>query len=484
MSLVFETAADPTPSLETRSVGDATRTPKVAVHTLGCKLNYAETSTIQQQFLDRGFAVASSAQEADVFILNTCSVTENAEKECRQLVRRILRNSPNTFVAVTGCYAQLRPEEIASIEGVDVVLGAKEKFEIFSTFEQFQKLDTPKILSAEIDLAKDFHVATTSSGDERTRAFLKVQDGCDYSCSYCTIPQARGESRSASVASVLDEARKLSRNGFREIVLSGVNVGDFGTKTGTDFVTLVRAMEEDPEITARLRISSIEPNLLTPEIIDIIAASEKFCPHFHIPLQSGSPKILRLMQRRYNRDLYRSRIEYIKQVMPYAGIGVDVIVGFPGETEAEFQETYDFLHSLDVSYFHVFTYSERPDTKAATMKERVEVHERKERNRRLRILSEKKKRAFYESQIGRTVNVLLEGHGISCASSTADSTAHEGYSENYVRVKIEEQLPVQAEIAQIELQSVHGDVMVGVVKSVSERQAASNGMMMLPVLVH
>jgi len=433
--------------------------PKVAVHTLGCKLNYAETSTIQQQFLSRGFELADTPSAANVFILNTCSVTENAEKECRQLIRRILRSSPETFIAVTGCYAQLRPEEIASIEGVDVVLGAKEKFEIFDRITSFQKFDTPQIFSEEIGEAKDFHVATTSVGDERTRAFLKVQDGCDYSCSFCTIPKARGESRSASVESILAEARRLSAEGFREIVLSGVNVGDFGRKIGTDFYTLVRVIEEDEKVTARLRISSIEPNLLTEEIIDLIAQSKKFCPHFHIPLQSGSAKILRLMQRRYKRELYQSRVEYIRSKMPDAAIGVDVIVGFPGETDQEFEETYQFLHGLDITYLHVFTYSERPGTKASIMEGSVNIPARKERNKLLRILSEKKKHAFYQSQIGREVEVLVEGHGIGCAGTVQDTI--EGYSENYVRVQFDANLPSNVETARVKLNGIYGGVMKG-----------------------
>jgi threonylcarbamoyladenosine tRNA methylthiotransferase MtaB len=345
---------------------------RISAHTLGCKLNSAETSTIVEQFRSRGWEL-SAGETADVFLLNTCSVTANAERECRQVVRRVLRENPDTFIAVTGCYAQLRPEEIASIEGVDVVLGAKEKFSIFDHVSSFTKFDAPQIYSSPIEEALEYHLAATADKEERSRAFLKVQDGCDYTCSYCTIPMARGESRSAEIAQVLTEAIRLSRDGFKEIVLSGVNVGDFGVKTGTSFYELLLALEASDDVTARIRISSIEPNLLTDEIIALVAGSNKFCPHFHIPLQSGSAKILRLMQRRYTKELYRSRIEAVKKAMPHAGIGVDVIVGFPGETDEEFRECYDFIHSLDISYLHVFTYSERPGTKAVGMKERGEM---------------------------------------------------------------------------------------------------------------
>jgi threonylcarbamoyladenosine tRNA methylthiotransferase MtaB len=428
---------------------------QIAAHTLGCKLNSSETSTIVDQFRMRNWQVTQSPENANVFLLNTCSVTVNAEKECRQIIRRILRQNPDAFIAVTGCYAQLRPEEIASIDGVDVVLGAKEKFNFFSNVSTFNKYSTPKIFSSPIEEATEFHLAATADPDERTRAFLKVQDGCDYTCSFCTIPMARGESRSTEIEYILTEARRLSKDGFREIILSGVNVGDFGRKTGSSFYELVKAIERDTEISARIRISSIEPNLLTNEIIELVAASKKFCPHFHIPLQSGSPKILKLMQRRYTADLYRSRIERVKELMPYAGIGVDVITGFPGETDEDFLETYNFINTLDISYLHVFTYSERPDTKAIVMKDVVPLPKRKERNAMLRILSEKKRNHFYQKQIGTIVDVLLE-------SKSNHLDLLEGYSGNYVRVRVENKnIPENAELIRVQLdeqldEMVHG----------------------------
>jgi threonylcarbamoyladenosine tRNA methylthiotransferase MtaB len=311
------------------------------------------------------------------------------------------------------------------------VLGAKEKFNIFENISKFEKFDAPKIFSSAIDEATDFHLAATSDTSERTRAFLKVQDGCDYTCTYCTIPLARGASRSTDIESILVEARRLSDDGFAEIVLSGVNVGDYGVKSGSSFYELVHALEQDDEVTARIRISSIEPNLLTDEIIALVASSKKFCPHFHIPLQSGSDNILRLMQRRYNTEMYRERIATVKAAMPHCGIGVDVIVGFPGETDEDFKTTYEFLNDLDISYLHVFTYSERPDTKAATLGNRVPTEIRKERNAMLRILSEKKRMAFYRSQIGNEAIVLLEEGERPLAP-----TAIEGFTENYVRVSI------------------------------------------------
>lgn len=428
---------------------------RIASHTLGCKLNSAETSTIVGQFRLRDWEITQSAEHANVYLLNTCSVTTNAEKECRQIVRRILRQNPKAFIAVTGCYAQLRPEEIASIDGVDVVLGAKEKFNIFSHITSFEKLSVPKIFSSPIEEATEFHLAATADTDERTRAFLKVQDGCDYTCSFCTIPMARGESRSADIEHIISEARRLSADGFREIILSGVNVGDFGRKIGTSFFDLVEAIENDDLITARIRISSIEPNLLTDEIIRLVAHSEKFCPHFHIPLQSGSPKLLKLMQRRYTADHYRSRIERIKELMPAAGIGVDVIVGFPGESDQDFLDSYNFINDLDISYLHVFTYSERPDTKAAVMNDPVKIEKRKERNAMLRILSEKKLRNFYWEQKFSIVTVLLE----SCTRSESDAlTMREGYSENYVRTALEaKSLPSDSELVRVRLGETNGE---------------------------
>ncbi|HET9135063.1 MAG TPA: tRNA (N(6)-L-threonylcarbamoyladenosine(37)-C(2))-methylthiotransferase MtaB [Candidatus Kapabacteria bacterium] len=426
---------------------------KIAAHTLGCKLNSAETSTIVEQFRAKQWEIVGNPSETDVYLLNTCSVTANAERECRQIVRRVLRENPDAFIAVTGCYAQLRPEEIASIEGVDVVLGAKEKFNIFENISNFKKFDAPKIFSSAIDEATDFHLAATSDTSERTRAFLKVQDGCDYTCTYCTIPMARGASRSTDIESILIEARRLSSDGFAEIILSGVNVGDYGVKSGSSFYELVQALEVDDKVTARIRISSIEPNLLTDEIIGLVASSKKFCPHFHIPLQSGSDTVLRAMQRRYNTAMYRERIAKVKSVMPHCGIGVDVIVGFPGETDEDFKTTYEFLNELDISYLHVFTYSERPDTKAATLGNRVPTEIRKERNAMLRILSEKKRMAFYRSQIGSPATALLEE-----TEGGSLMPVIEGFTENYVRVSIARPLVnADAQLVRVSLDELTGE---------------------------
>jgi threonylcarbamoyladenosine tRNA methylthiotransferase MtaB len=450
---------------------------RIAAHTLGCKLNSSETSTIVGQFRIRDWEVIQLPENADVYLLNTCSVTANAEKECRQIIRRILRQNPKAFIAVTGCYAQLRPEEIASIDGVDVVLGAKEKFNLFSHIDSFDKLPVPKIFSSSIEEATEFHLAATSDTDERTRAFLKVQDGCDYTCSFCTIPMARGESRSTEIQHVLSEARRLSNDGFREIILSGVNVGDFGRKTGASFYDLVKAIDADEEIISRIRISSIEPNLLSNEIIELVARSNKFCPHFHIPLQSGSPRILKLMQRRYTADLYRSRIQYIKELMPNAGIGVDIIVGFPGESDQDFLDTYHFINDLDISYLHVFTYSERPDTKAISMADRVPVEKRKERNAMLRTLSEKKRQGFYRTQKGRIVDVLLES-GIKTDFSS--SGIREGYTENYVRVGFDKEIVSDnAELIRVKLTESEGEfVRAEILETLTHRSDLS----LLPIL--
>ena len=421
---------------------------RISVHTLGCKLNYAETSSIAAEFVQNGFSLVDFGQESDIFVLNTCSVTENAERECRQIIRRTLRKSPNTYVVVTGCYAQLRPEEIASIDGVDLVLGAKEKFDVLKHANDFKKGSGTRVIASEINEIADFHTAVSSENGERTRAFLKVQDGCDYSCSFCTIPKARGTSRSADIDEIVRRARILSEEGFHEIILSGVNVGDFGGKTGTSFYELMCAIENDTEITTRIRISSIEPNLLTDEIISLVASSEKFCPHFHIPMQSGSDKILRMMQRRYLSANYAARIERIQALMPNACIGADVIVGFPGETDADFAETCDFIQSIDISYLHVFTYSERPGTKASAMKDSIPTHIRRERNRLLRIISEKKRRAFYASQLGREVTILLEKSG------------EDGYSENYVRTKLSSNIEKGAELVRVKLTEIRGDIII------------------------
>lgn len=401
---------------------------KVAFYTLGCKLNFSETSTIGRLFTDAGYTVVDFTDGADVYVINTCSVTEHADKKCRKVVKEALKYAPHAYVTIVGCYAQLKPAEIAEIEGVDMVLGAAEKFRIVEYISDLTK--NPKAVIHQQDIEKVNHnfIAAYSIGD-RTRTFLKVQDGCDYPCTYCTIPLARGGSRSDTIENVLNRARQIAESGVKEIVLTGVNLGDFGIRDGqreNKFFDLVQALEEVEGID-RFRISSIEPNLLSNEIISFVAASKKFVPHFHIPLQSGSDKILGLMKRRYRRDLYTERVAAIKKQMPDCCIGVDVIVGFPGETHEDFLETYEFLNGLDVSYLHVFTYSEREQTEAATMQGSVTGSTRADRNKMLHILSEKKRRAFYEAQVGKTGEVLFE--------DDQKSGYMHGFTRNYVKVK-------------------------------------------------
>lgn len=398
---------------------------KVALHTLGCKLNFSETSAIGNQFLNNGFEIIDFKDPADIYVFNTCSVTENAEKECRQLVRRALRQNPNAFVVVTGCYAQLRPDEIAKIDGVDVILGSKEKFKLFSIINNFEKNNLACIYTSPTNDLNEFGNAHSTDADGRTRAYFKIQDGCDYKCSFCTIPLARGKSRSMDPDDVLHEFKNLINNGYKEIILTGVNVGDYGKSFSTNLYSLLLKMIEVPG-EFRIRISSIEPNLLSDEIIDLTANSEKMCNHFHIPLQSGSKKILKLMQRRYKAEYYRDLIYKASDKINDLGIGVDVIVGFPGETEEDFHETYNFLKELPISYLHVFTYSERPDTKAISLPDTVDVFERKRRNNMLRILSDKKKNEFYNKMIGKNLKVLFE--------SEDDNGIIKGFSSNYVRV--------------------------------------------------
>ncbi|MBI1806194.1 MAG: tRNA (N(6)-L-threonylcarbamoyladenosine(37)-C(2))-methylthiotransferase MtaB [Ignavibacteria bacterium] len=400
---------------------------KVALHTLGCKLNFAETSTIGRQFVDRGFEVVDFDQVADVYVLNTCSVTERADRECRQLIRRVLRQSPDAYIIVAGCYAQLQPAEIASIEGVDLVLGAKEKFNLFGHTNEFVKKSVSQVFVSCIDEASEFHPAFSAEVGGRTRAFLKVQDGCDFNCSFCTIPLARGESRSQPIASAIQQAELIAAQGYKEIVLTGVNVGDYGSKIGTSLFELMTKLESVDGI-ERIRVSSIEPNLLTTKMIDFILRSEKFCNHFHIPLQSGSDEMLKRMRRRYLTEHYSRLVHYIKENDPDAGIGVDVIVGFPGETERLFEETYLYLVDLPVSYLHVFTYSERHDTPAPAFAGSIEPKIRFERNEMLRILSQKKRHAFYSSMIGRKVPVLFE--------RTMHGDRMSGLTTNYVRVEL------------------------------------------------
>src|SRR4051812_32355447 len=385
----------------------------VAFHTLGCKLNYSETSTLSRMLENDGFEKKDFDDLADVYVINTCSVTDNADKECRQLVRRIQRKSPESLVVITGCYAQLKPKEIAAIPGVDLVLGASEKFNIATHLHELTKGNSAKISSCDIEDVNGFNASF--SLNERTRTFLKVQDGCDYNCSFCTIPMARGKSRSDSIENVVRNAKQLAGANVKEIVLTGVNLGDFGKgpdgnkKHEEVFFELIQQLDNVEGI-ERYRISSIEPNLLTNEIIEFVANSNKFMPHFHIPLQSGSNKILGIMRRRYKRELYAERVGLIKTLMPHCCIGVDVIVGFPGETEDDFKETFEFLHSLDVSYLHVFTYSERDNTKALEIKPVVPINVRNERNKILRNLSYMKMQFFTQQHAGEIRRVLFESH--------------------------------------------------------------------------
>lgn len=403
---------------------------KVAFHTLGCKLNFSETATIARDFKDQGYAKAEFTEAADVYVINTCSVTHNADKECKQWVRKAKHANPEGLVVIVGCYAQLQPEEIAAMDGVDLVLGATEKFKITDYLDGLTQSDKGEVHSCEINEA-DFYVGAYSLGD-RTRAFLKVQDGCDYKCTYCTIPLARGISRSDTLDNVLANAKMIVEEGAKEIVLTGVNIGDYGKgefgnkRHQHTFLELVQALDLVEGID-RFRISSIEPNLLKDDTIAFVAQSQRFVPHFHIPLQSGSNKILKLMKRRYLRELYAERVSKIKSLMPNCAIGVDVICGFPGETEEDFMETYNFLKDLDISYLHVFTYSQRPNTEADEMEDQVPYGERKKRSKMLRVLSAKKRRAFYESQLGTEHEVLFEDNFKEGYIT--------GFTENYVKVK-------------------------------------------------
>ncbi len=404
---------------------------KVALYTLGCKLNFSETSAIARQMADNGFQKVDFSEPADYYVINTCSVTENADKETKQVVKAALRTNPNAKVVIVGCYAQLKPEEIASIKGVSLILGASEKFKIHEHLEKLEEQTTPLIINSEID-SVSFYADAFSQG-ERTRSFLKVQDGCDYFCSFCTIPLARGKSRSNSIDQTVQVAHNVAATGVKEIVLTGVNLGDFGKspdgslRTEENFFHLLKRLDAEIDV-ERFRISSIEPNLLTNQIIDFVSQSCKVMPHFHIPLQSGSDKILKLMRRKYLRKLYRERIEHIKKAIPHACIGVDIIVGFPGETEEYFKETYNFVNDLDVSYLHVFTYSERANTRALNITPVIPVAERKERNKMLRILSEKKKRKFYSEHVNTHRPVLFEAEN--------DNGVRYGFTDNYIKVGI------------------------------------------------
>ncbi|MHA8076504.1 tRNA (N(6)-L-threonylcarbamoyladenosine(37)-C(2))-methylthiotransferase MtaB [Aquirufa sp. TARAVU-A1A] len=404
---------------------------KVAFYTLGCKLNFAESSSIARSLEPLGFVRAEFQDNPDLFVVNTCSVTEQADKKCKKVVREAKKINPAAAVVIIGCYAQLKPEEIAAIPGVDLVLGANEKFqlpELIIPYLDRTVQDLPKLIASEIRYDLDYHASY--SVNDRTRTFLKVQDGCDYPCSYCTIPLARGQSRSDSIEKVLGLIEEIAANGVKEIVLTGVNIGDFGIQQGKrveTFFDMVKAIEEKSAI-ERFRISSIEPNLLTPEIIAFLATSKRFVPHFHIPLQSGSNAVLRLMKRRYQRELYQDRVALIRSVMPNACIGVDVIVGHPGETPELFLETYQFLNELEISYLHVFPYSERANTYAVDIKPKVDGMQKAERSKMLHILSDKKRHAFYEGQLGKTGLVLFE--------ESSENGQMEGFSENYVRVSV------------------------------------------------
>ena len=400
---------------------------KVAFYTLGCKLNFSETSSIARIFEQRGFQKVDFHEQPDIFVINTCSVTDNADKKCKKIVREARKISPEAFVAIVGCYAQLKPREIAEIEGVDAVLGAAEKFQLIDLLGTFERKPQAEVFASDIKEVATNFVEAYSFGD-RTRTFLKVQDGCNYNCSFCTIPLARGKSRSTSIAQIVRQAEEIAQSGVKEVVITGVNIGDFGIQEGKRqerFIDVVRALDAVEGI-ERFRISSIEPNLLTNEVIEFVAASKRFVPHFHIPLQSGNNKILKAMRRRYVRELYAERVAKIKSLMPHCCIGVDVIVGFPGESQEDFLDTYQFLNELEISYLHVFTYSERANTAALELAEVVPPSIRAERSKMLHILSEKKRRAFYEQHVGAEATVLFE--------KDIENGKMEGFTENYIRV--------------------------------------------------
>ncbi|MBL7888508.1 MAG: tRNA (N(6)-L-threonylcarbamoyladenosine(37)-C(2))-methylthiotransferase MtaB [Bacteroidia bacterium] len=426
---------------------------KVAFHTLGCKLNFSETSTIARLFQENGYEKVDFTAPSDVYVINTCSVTSNADKECKQIVKNALSVSPDAYVVVVGCYAQLKPEEIANIDGVDLVLGASEKFKLLNYLSDLNKRSKAEVFSCEIEEA-DFFVDSYSFGD-RTRVFLKVQDGCDYSCSFCTIPLARGASRSDSVVNAVKNAHDIAKQDVKEIVLTGVNLGDFGNNASKEgnrkqetFLDLVQELDEVEGI-ERFRISSIEPNLLNDKVIEFVAGSKRFVPHFHIPLQSGSNQILKAMRRRYLRELYSDRVAKIKALMPHCCIGVDVIVGFPGETDEDFLDTYNFLNELDISYLHVFTYSERDNTDALSIKEVVPVAVRKKRNKMLRILSAKKIRHFYEQHLGESRVVLFEG-------DNKEGFMH-GFTDNYIKVKTPYDASLVNQLKMVKLKELDAD---------------------------
>jgi threonylcarbamoyladenosine tRNA methylthiotransferase MtaB len=421
----------------------------VAFYTLGCKLNFSETSTIGRNLAENGYQKVEFHQGADVYVINTCSVTDHADKKCRKIVKEALRHNPNAFVTIIGCYAQLKPQEIANIEGVDLVLGAAEKFNINAYLGDLKKKEIAEVKEGKIKEVLDYH-ASYSIGD-RTRTFLKVQDGCDYFCSFCTIPLARGSSRSDSIANTVKQAEEVVAKGMKEIVLTGVNTGDFGAGTQENFFQLLQALDQVNGL-ERLRISSIEPNLLSDEIIEFAAQSKTIVPHFHIPLQSGSDELLKSMRRKYDTALYSSRVAKIKELMPHACIGVDVIIGYPGETDELFLETYNYLNQLDISYLHVFTYSERANTTANKLPGKVLLRTRNERSKMLHILSDKKRRFFYEQQLNNTFPVLWEAEN--------DGNTMFGFTSNYVRVKTQYDPSLVNEITEIELSEIDEDMVV------------------------
>ena len=421
----------------------------VAFYTLGCKLNFSETSTIGRQLTQEGYQKVPFEAGADVYVINTCSVTDNADKKCKKIVKEALRHNPNAFVTIIGCYAQLKPQEIARIPGVDLVLGAAEKFNMPAYLTDTAKREKAVVKEGKIKEVLDYH-SSYSIGD-RTRTFLKVQDGCDYFCSFCTIPLARGSSRSDSIANVVKQANEIVANGIKEIVLTGVNTGDFGVNNGETFYQLLQALHQ-VEGLQRLRVSSIEPNLLTDEIIELAAKSAILVPHFHIPLQSGSDALLKSMRRKYLTDLYTSRINKIKSLMPHCCIGVDVIVGYPGETEELFLETYEYLNQLDISYLHVFTYSERVNTTAYKLPGKVYPHVRADRSKMLHILSDKKRRHFYEQHIGKTYPVLWEAEN--------DGNIMYGFTDNYIKVKTTYDPMLVNEITEVTLTEIDADLIM------------------------
>lgn len=421
----------------------------VSFYTLGCKLNFSETSAISRNFEEEGFQKIPFEDPADVVVVNTCSVTENADKKCKKIVKDIKKKSPDSFIIIIGCFAQLKPTEISTIPGVNAVLGANEKFKITELLDSFDAKEEVKVFSSDIDVVEDFH--TSFSINDRTRTFLKVQDGCDYNCSFCTIPLARGKSRSDTISNIVKTAEKIAATSVKEIVLTGVNIGDFGIigedRTAT-FLDLIQALDEVEGI-ERIRISSIEPNLLKDDIIEFVSKSKRFVPHFHIPLQSGNDEILKSMRRRYKSNLYQDRVKKIKELMPHCCIGVDVIVGFPGETDQHFKTTMDFLNELDVSYFHVFSYSERDNTLAKELPGKVFLNKKTERSKLLRSLSHKKRHRFYESQINSNHSVLFE-------SKDSDGFM-EGFTENYVKVKIPYREDFKNQLKEVKLTGLNVD---------------------------